>query len=149
MSPSCRTPSGYRVYTEKDMKSLERIRALRQTSLSLEDIRTIIRSEDKPCADLLEKRLKEIGEEILALKARQGLLSAMLKGVAVEDSPPVNKEMWIEMLRAAGMDKQAMDLWHAEFEHRAPEAHHSFLLSLGISEDEAGTIRRWSAKLKP
>ena len=148
--PSGRTQAGYRVYTEEDMKRLERILNLRQTSLSIEDIRTILSSEEAPEAVLLDRRLKEIGDEILDLKAKQGLLSRMLKGVASpEDQPEVNKEMWIEMLRAAGMDEQDMDRWHAEFEHRAPEAHHKFLLSLGINEKEALLIRQWSRKMKP
>ncbi|MHC1727024.1 MAG: MerR family transcriptional regulator [Syntrophobacteraceae bacterium] len=149
LSPSYRTSSRYRMYTEEDVERLDRICTLRQTSLSLEDIKSILRSEDKPCADLLEKRLKEIGEEISALKAKQGLLSTMLKGMAVDGRSEVNKEMWIEMLQAAGMDEQAMDRWHAEFEHRAPEAHHQFLLSLGITEREARVIRQWSKKTKP
>lgn len=149
LTPSRRTASGYRLYTEADLERLERIRGLRRTSLSIEDIRTILRSEDHPCTDLLEKRLKGIGEEILALEAKQKLLSTMLKGVASEAGPTeVDKEMWVEMLRAAGMDEQSMDRWHAEFEHRAPEAHHKFLLSLGIPEKEAGMIRQWSRKVR-
>ncbi len=148
LSPSRRTPAGYRVYTDEDVKRLERISILRRTSLSIEDIKTILRSEDTPCADLLEKRLKEIGEDILALRAKQELLSTMLKGVASEEAPPkVNKEMWVAMLRAAGMDNQGMDRWHAEFERRAPEAHHEFLLSLGISEEEALAIRQWAGQI--
>ena len=147
LSPSRRTSAGYRIYTEQDVKRLERICILRQTSLSIEDIGTILRSVDSPCADLIEKRLKEIGEEIRTLKARQGLLSAMLKGMPLENGrQEVDKKMWVEMLRAAGMDEQGMERWHAEFEHRAPEAHHMFLLSLGIPEDEARIIRRWSEK---
>ncbi len=150
LSPSRRTASGYRVYTEEDVKRLDRVFTLRQTGLSIEDIRTILRSEGMPCAELFEKRLKETGEEMLALKARQGLLSAMLKGMALgEDRPAVNKQMWVEMLRAAGMDERGMGRWHAEFEKRAPEAHHGFLLSLGIPEDEALIIRRWSRDTKP
>lgn len=38
----------------------------------------------------------------------------------------------------------AMMTWHAEFESRAPEAHHEFLRSLGIPEDEAQHIRERS-----
>jgi len=45
------------------------------------------------------------------------------------------------MLRAAGMDEDAMAKWHSEFEQRTPGAHHQFLLALGISEDEARLIR--------
>lgn len=149
LSPSTRTAAGYRMYTEDDVKRLERICIFRRTSLSIQDIKTILLSEDNPSADLLEKRLAEIGEEILALKAKQGILSAMLKSVALEeDRPVINKEMWVEMLRTAGMDKQGMERWHSEFEHRAPEAHYKFLLSLGIPEKEAQMIRGWSRKMK-
>ncbi len=137
------------MYTNEDVKRLERICLFRQTSLSIGDIGIILHSEDKPCAEILEKRLREVGQEILDLKAKQGLLSTLLKGVAVEDQPEVDKETWIEMLRAAGMDDQAMERWHSEFEHRAPEAHHKFLLSLRISENEAQRIRQWSRKMKP
>ncbi len=149
LSPSRRTASGYRIYSEEDAKRLERICMLRRTSLSIEDIRTILDSEDAPCAEFFEKRLKETEEEMLALKARQGLLSAMLKGmVRPEARQEVDKQMWVEMLQAAGMDERAMDRWHAEFEHRAPEAHHRFLLSLGVPEDEAQMIRLWSRKFR-
>jgi len=51
------------------------------------------------------------------------------------------------MLQAAGMDEPAMMKWHAEFESRSPEAHHDFLLSLGISEIEAKDIRYQSRRL--
>ena len=127
LPPSGRSPSGYRMYSEEDAQRLERICTLRQTSLSIEDIRSIVCSEDKPFADLLEKRLKEIGREILVLKTRQRLLTAMLKSMtAKEGEAEVDKKMWVEMLRAAGMDEEAMKRWHTEFEHRAPEAHPRF-----------------------
>jgi DNA-binding transcriptional MerR regulator len=150
LSPSCRTSTGYRLYTEEDVKLLERICILRQIGLSIEDIKTIVRTEDRPCTNLFEKRLKEIGDEILALKAKQRLLSSMLKGITLkEGQPEIDKQMWIEMLQTAGMDEQGMERWHTEFEHRAPEAHHAFLLSLGIPEDEARLIRQWSRNVKP
>lgn len=150
LPPSGRTPSGYRMYGEEDAKRLGRICSLRRTGLSLGDVETILSSEEEPDAKLIENRLNEITEEILDLKAKQGLLSGMLKGMTSEGRrPEVNKRMWVEMLRAAGMDDEAMDRWHAEFEHRAPEAHHAFLLSLGIPEKEVRLIRQWSGKLKP
>jgi MerR family transcriptional regulator, thiopeptide resistance regulator len=58
----------------------------------------------------------------------------------------VDRDLWVEMLRAAGMDDRAMARWHAEFEERAPEAHREFLLSLGIPEGEALEIRNWSRR---
>jgi len=53
--------------------------------------------------------------------------------------------MFVAMLRAAGMDDAGMKQLHVEFERRAPQAHHNFLLSLGIPETEALQIRKWSA----
>jgi hypothetical protein len=50
------------------------------------------------------------------------------------------------MLRAAGMDDEAMNRWHTEFQQRAPQGHHEFLLSLGIPEREVHRIRYWSRK---
>lgn len=126
---------------------MRRICNLRQTSLSLSDIKTVLASPDEPAGVLLEKRLREIGDEILDLKAKQELLSSLLKGMAASEGPPrVNKRMWVEMLSAAGMDERAMELWHSEFERRAPEAHHEFLLSLSIPDKEVRLIRKWSAK---
>ncbi|MCE5242622.1 MAG: MerR family transcriptional regulator [Desulfobacteraceae bacterium] len=145
LSPSSRTPAGYRIYTDQDVKLLERICNLRGTGLCIEDIMKVLRSGDDPRLDLLERRLVEIGREIDALRTKQKLLSAMLKGFAVgEGRAEVDKKMWVEMLHAAGMDEQGMERWHSEFEHRAPEAHRNFLLSLGIPEDEVKNIRQWS-----
>ena len=61
----------------------------------------------------------------------------------------VNKEMFVAMLRAAGMDDDAMRKLHTEFERKEPAAHHGFLLSLGIPEKEVLHIRKWSAGLPP
>lgn len=78
------------------------------------------------------------------------IYSETVKGTAREEgSPPaVDKQMWMEMLRAAGLSDQARKLWHAEFELRAPEAHHKFLLSPGISEKEVLLIRNRSHRKK-
>lgn len=145
LSPTARTGAGYRCYTREDRLRLERICGFRRAGLSIEEIRTILATEGKPSAAILEKRFHEIGEEIRVLKAKQGLLSQMITGIASTKWPSaVDRTLWVEMLRTAGMDEQAMARWHAEFEQRAPEAHLEFLLSLGIPEAEALEIRKWS-----
>jgi MerR family transcriptional regulator, thiopeptide resistance regulator len=147
LTPSVRTESGYRLYTEDDVERLQRICSLRRTSLSLNDIGSILASETHARGGVVEKRLQEIGSEISDLKAKQELLGRMLKGMASYEAPVnVDKQMWVEMLRTAGMDEQGITLWHAEFEHRAPEAHRDFLLSLGMGEKEVDLIRQWSRK---
>lgn len=147
LSPSGRTASGYRCYSESDRRRLERICNYRRAGLSLGDIRAVLSSSEGPCAEVLEGRLRSLGDQILDLKNKQRLLASMLKGMASGGCPPeVDKAMWVDMLRAAGLDERAMGRWHAEFEFRAPEAHHAFLLSLGIPEKEALAIREWSAR---
>ena len=86
-------------------------------------------------------------------EARRRLLADMLqvkaRGWQVVD---LDKATWVAILRAAGMNEAAMDAWHREFEQRAPEAHHAFLLSLGLPEEEArrsGTRPRNSEGTRP
>jgi len=148
LPPSGRTYSGYRYYTEKDRHRLERICRFREAGLSLEDIRACLAAGGKPKSKVLEKRLRQTASEMRDLRNQQRLLAGMLARVASGEAPPcVDKQMWVEMLRAAGMDENAMARWHAEFESRAPNAHHDFLVSLGISEKEVLHIRDWSSKL--
>jgi DNA-binding transcriptional MerR regulator len=142
-----RTGSGYRYYTEKDLGTLRRIGHFREAGLSLREIRSVLATGGKPGTRLVEKRLQETAESIVGLKNRQRLLAGMLRRVASGKRPPcVDKQMWVEMLRAAGMDEKAMDRWHTEFERRAPEGHEEFLLSLGIPVQEAARIRRLSQR---
>jgi len=53
----------------------------------------------------------------------------------------MNKESWIELFRATGLDDNTMSLWHKEFENNHPEGHQSFLEWLGVPEEEIKSIR--------
>ena len=144
LRPSGRSEAGYRRYSPRDLERLEAIRGFRQAGLTIEDIRRVLSEEDENGA-VLRKRMGELGAEIRTLQSQQRLLARMLQVQSLEELPvSIDKQAWIEMLRAAGMDDAAMDRWHTEFERRAPEAHHRFLLALGISEDEAQLIRERS-----
>ena len=147
LRPSGRTGSGYRYYTDADIRRLERIRHFRQAGLTLREIRAVLSSGGRPGAKLLERRLRETAENMVGLQNQQRLLAGMLRRVASGKRPSsVDKKLWVEMLRAAGMDQNAMNRWHAEFERRAPEGHQQFLLSLGIPPDEAARIRSLSQR---
>lgn len=142
LSPSGRSESGYRLYSTADRDRLAAIATFRQAGLTIEDIRRITAASEDVSKSVLQRRLCDLGEEIKALQAQQHLLAAMLKvqaGIALPVA--VDKQTWVEMLRAVGMDDRGMEQWHAEFERRAPQAHHGFLLSLGIAEQEALLIR--------
>ncbi len=145
LPPAGRTGAGYRCYTNKDHQRLERICYFREAGLTLKEIRTVLSSGGQPGAKLLEKRMRETAASLLSLKNQQRLLAGMLSKIASGRLPPaVDKQLWVEMLRAAGMDQNAMHRWHTEFERRAPEGHHEFLVSLGIPPEEVARIRQWS-----
>ena len=145
LRPSGRTGSGYRYYTDTDLGRLERIRHFRAAGLTLKEIRAVLCSGGKPGTKLLEKRMRETAGNIVSLKNQQRILAGMLRQVASGKRPPtVDKELWVNMLEAAGMDENAMHRWHTEFERRAPDGHEEFLLSLGIPADEVVQIRRLS-----
>jgi DNA-binding transcriptional MerR regulator len=145
LPPSGRTGSGYRCYTDKDRRRLERICHFREAGLTLKEIRAVLSSGGKPGAKLVEQRMRETAASILSLRNQQRLLAAMLSRIASGKPPPVvDVELWVEMLEAAGMDQNARKRWHTEFERRAPEGHDEFLVSLGIPQKEVARIRRWS-----
>jgi DNA-binding transcriptional MerR regulator len=145
LAASGRTGSGYRYYTDRERSRLERICHFREAGLTLKEIRAVLSSGGKPGGKLLEKRMRETAAEIQGLRNQQRLLAGMLSRIAAGNPPPqVDKKLWVEMLRAAGMDQEAMHRWHTEFERRAPEGHQEFLASLGIPQEEVQRIRRWS-----
>ena len=142
---SGRTASDYRSYTEKDRRRLEKICRFRQTGLPLAEIQRMLATPGGPFAAILKRRLTEIGAQIVDLKNQQRLLAAMLKRTG-EGTSIVDKALWVQMMRDAGMDDAAMARWHGEFERRSPEGHHDFLASLGIAEAEIQSIRQWAAE---
>jgi len=148
LSPSARSGSGYRLYSAADRERLASICAFRDAGLSIDDIRKIFASRTDDRTDVLLRRLQALGGEISALQAKRRILTGMLKARASGNIPvSVDKELFIDMLKAAGMDDTAMQRFHASFEKREPEAHHAFLLSLGIPEKEVLLIRKWSANI--
>jgi MerR family transcriptional regulator, thiopeptide resistance regulator len=142
LKPSGRSEAGYRLYSSEDRDKLAAIRSFRQAGLTIDDIRRILSAKEDADGAVLRRRMRELGKEIHELRTQQRLLGKMLEVQSRGELPvTVDKEAWIEMLRHAGMDEAAMKRWHTEFERRAPEAHHRFLLALGISEEEAFFIR--------
>jgi MerR family transcriptional regulator, thiopeptide resistance regulator len=143
LTPSGRSEAGYRLYSLNDRDRLATICSFRQAGLTIKDIRRVLLTDVDANSAVLQRRMRELGDEIRTLQTQQHLLGKMLQVQSLGELPvTVDKQAWIEMLRAAGMDEAAMRRWHTEFERRAPEAHHQFLLALGISEDEVLVIRK-------
>jgi len=145
LSPSARSTAGYRVYGERDAKRLEAICRYREIGLSLEQIRELLDAATSRAAELLEARLDQLNAEIERLREQQRIIVRLLANPKkLRAARAIDKERWTAILRAAGLDDDAMRRWHVEFEQMAPNAHQDFLESLGLPKAEVRRIRRWS-----
>jgi DNA-binding transcriptional MerR regulator len=145
LSPSGRSGANYRLYTEEDVRRMERIDVYRRAGLALADIARVLDSDDTPLAELLEERLQSLNREIGALREKQSRIADLLEDrAALRRTRAMDKAGWTAILRAAGMSDAEMRRWHVEFERLAPEAHQDFLESLGLDAEEIGRIRGWS-----
>jgi len=145
-SPSGRSSSNYRTYTEKDCARLEQICTYRRAGLPLKDIARIIKTNSgKGVVYLLKKRLEDLNNEIRALRNQQHFIVALLKNNRILSRISfMNKKSWIQLLQNSGLDEAARNKWHREFERLAPKAHQDFLESLGIPAAEIALIRKQS-----
>lgn len=74
LSPTMRTPAGYRLYTEADLTRLQRIVVYRRLEMPLEEIAMLLDGEDDPIAhlrkqrDAVVSRLGELTELVTAIE---------------------------------------------------------------------------------
>ena len=145
LTPSGRSESNYRLYSEDDLKKMDRIQLFRSAGLSLDSIELLLEKENSELDSTLEGRLLTINSEIQKLRNQQKVILNILENETLaRDSRLMTKEVWVSILRAAGLDDAGMKNWHIEFERSSPEAHQDFLESLGIEKDEIAAIRDWS-----
>ena len=145
LTPGGRSESNYRLYSEDDLKKMDRIQLFRSAGLSLDSIELLLEKENSELDSTLEGRLLTINSEIQKLRNQQKVILNILENeTLVRDSRLMTKEVWVSILKAAGLDDTGMKNWHIEFERASPEAHQDFLESLGIEKDEVAAIRDWS-----
>ncbi len=145
LKPSARTHANYRVYSNGDIKKLERIILFRNAGMSLVAIAKLLDQQTDEVNLALEERLTSINQEIQDLRIQQKVIIDIIKSQGlIEKTRIVTKEKWVTMLQAAGLDEEGMKNWHIEFEKNAPEAHQDFLESIGLTESEIATIRELS-----
>jgi DNA-binding transcriptional MerR regulator len=145
LSPSGRSCSNYRLYSEGDRKRLDRIMLFRSAGLSLETISHLLGRQGGELVTALEQRLSSLNDEIQALRNQQKVILSLLKNTGAEHGARVlDKATWVSILKAAGLDEAGMRQWHVEFEKTSPGAHRDFLESIGIGNDEIESIRAWS-----
>ncbi|RKZ49134.1 MAG: MerR family transcriptional regulator [Candidatus Parabeggiatoa sp. nov. 3] len=147
--PQLRSSSNYRLYSDKDIQRMEFISLYRKTGLPLDVIAKILTSQKETFAAVLEKQLNQLNQEISQLRNQQQLIVKLLENnqkFKFKNTRVMNKERWVGLLRATGLDEALMQKWHVEFEKMSPDLHQDFLESLGISVDEIALIRKNSLK---
>jgi len=148
LSPSARSSSGYRLYSEGDVRRMERIVIYRDTGLSLDVIGRLLQADDASATVVLERHLQKVNEEIARLRQQQHVIAQLLGDAQVlRKSRSMNKDQWIALLASTGLNEEGMDKWHMEFEKVSPDAHQDFLESLGIPPEEIALIRQFSKHL--
>ena len=146
LTPSGRSGSNYRLYSEDDLKKMDRIQLFRSAGLSLESISSLLEKENNELNSTLENRLLMINSEIQGLRDQQKVILKILENESLErNTRVITKETWVSMLKAAGLDEAGMRNWHIAFEKTSPEAHQDFLESIGLENDEILAIRDWSS----
>src|SRR5262249_12913606 len=119
----------------------------REVGLSLEQIRELLDGATGRIAELLEGRLDQLNGEIERLREQQRIIVRLLSDPKkLRRARAIDKDGWVAILRAAGLDDGGMHRWHVEFETMAPKAHEDFLQSLGLPPSEVARIRRWSRR---
>lgn len=53
----------------------------------------------------------------------------------------MDRDKWVEVFRATGLDEAAMTRWHKEFEQRYPDGHQAFLEWIQLPAKEISVIR--------
>ena len=150
LKPGGRSESNYRLYTKDDVQKMDRIMLFRSAGLSLETIRDLLGREGGDFGVSLEHRLSAINSEIQGLRDQQKVILKLLESQShVRNTRVMDKETWVSILEASGLDEAGMHNWHIEFERTSPEAHQDFLESIGIDKKEIILIRQWSRPDNP
>lgn len=145
LSPSARSASGYRLYSEADLRRMERIMVYRNAGLSLDVIGRLLQTDDASAPAILELHLQKVNEEIAKLRQQQHVIAQLLGDAQVlRKSRSMTKDQWVALLASTGLNEDGMDKWHMEFEKMSPNAHQDFLESLGIPPEEVALIRQFS-----
>jgi DNA-binding transcriptional MerR regulator len=145
LTPSGRSHSNYRLYSAADLKKMDKISLYRNAGLSLKSISSLLDKADGETHSSLEQRLFAINSEIQVLRNQQKVILKILENKTfVGGSRIITKNIWVSILRAAGLDEAGRKKWHREFEKTSPEGHQDFLESIGIETDEIALIRKSS-----
>jgi MerR family transcriptional regulator, thiopeptide resistance regulator len=146
LKPSGRSRSGYRQYSPAEVERLEQICLYRQIGIPLKEMRKLLdKQTPNVSVEILQRRLRVLDREIANFRKQQQCIVQLLKQKQLQQGAEmINKDRWVEIMKAAGFQEQDMRNWHVQFEKMEPDAHQEFLESLGIKPAEIQKIREWS-----
>jgi DNA-binding transcriptional MerR regulator len=147
LQPATRTDANYRLYGERELRTMEQIKLYRSVGLSVEEIRAVLNAPRSELSSVLQRRLTQLEDEIAALQNHQKVILQMLRlNKTLRRKKEMTKDKWVAVMKDAGFTEDDMHRWHRQFEKSAPTDHQEFLQFLNIPTDEIGRIREWSRK---
>ena len=150
LSPSARSPAGYRSYSGADAARLARIRRYRQAGLPLDVIGKLLDQADADLAGVLAARLAELNRELRRLREQQRFIVAYLNDQGpLAARPFLTSQRFVELLELAGVDRERRAAWHAAFERQSAAEHQAFLEFLCLPDAAIEQIRAASAAAHP
>lgn len=142
LKPTGRSQSGYRLYDESNVEKLKKIIIYRDVGVPLDQIPALLYADDFDISALLFRRLNDLNQNIEAIKAQQDVIIRLLKNCHFNRyKKSLDRNDWIYMVKAAGIDESRLFDWHMQFENQSPEQHEKFLRMLEFSESEIKEMR--------
>ena len=113
----------------------------------MQEIGSLLNSRSAKSTSILTNRLKLLNLDIEKLRQQQQTIVQIIgQSSQLRSTRVMDKERWVKLLSATGLNEDNMLRWHIKFEQAMPEMHQDFLESLGISKKEIKGIREWSKK---
>ena len=142
VSPSARSRANYRLYSDDDVKRLERVCIYREAGVSLEEIGRILSLNENLERSILEKTMAMLNKQAQSIREKQEKISALLqkKEYELDSSFWLDKEFVVSALRAADFSADTLLKFHEILEGESPVKHQKFLDILGFTGAEMGYI---------
>ncbi|MDC0762347.1 MerR family transcriptional regulator [Brevibacillus sp. AG] len=100
-SPSGYSPSGYRLYTEKDISRLQQILSLKELGLSLEQIKAVMAGDQLSLSDIVTIQIDSLKESI---RMQQKLLHELeIVSSRMQRNEPFTVEHFMNIIRTMRM----------------------------------------------
>ena len=138
ISPSARSQANYRLYSDDDMRRLERVCIYREAGVSLEEIGQILRLDENTERSVLEKTMEMLNRQARSIQEKQVKISALLQNNEdeLDASFWLDKEFVVSALISADFSGDTLLKFHEILEGESREKHQKFLNLLGFTEAE-------------